>query len=131
MNRAEVRKAAEDLRDNGISNPFWASGALATVGNYILSTIRPDDEEPITAEWLISAGGKEYPCGVDFLMSTSDCGEYKTTLFINTISYALGQTTIEYHWRDNFQYGVVLPDTKTRHDFRRLAESLGVTLKEN
>lgn len=127
MNAKELREAAyrrwkqahkelidyelEDHDDPGMKS-HWED--MLEMSRHILATVRDDDDEPVTAEWLVSVG---------IIYS-----EFHDVFYSEDEAIELVQHSQEFMIREaDASLGVTV---KTRGQFRRLCEGLGITLKE-
>jgi len=111
--------------------PRFTVNALDVIDAY-LAEHQADDDEPITDEWLAAAGGvfEDNPSprvnGFVFVVQpeTAEQPGYLLRLIEGNCPAELRNT-----WRGGWEHGVGLPMQRTRGDFRRLCEALGVELK--
>ena len=111
MNAKELIEAAERMNEEWNTNRI-ASEDLQAVVNHILSTVRPDDDEPVTRERLEADG----------------CGMKKRVTELGNVYFSLPGSLMAYHPEKNRLFlngGSVELKVKSIGHLRRLVEALG------
>ena len=120
MNLREVREAADRLRNGWHSQSPKLLGDYETVCDFVLATIDPSPDEPITAEWLREVWGFE---------------EYSVYGSVTRLCVAVGEIMVRMHphtdgwdcYGDDFELPNLLT---TRQQFCDLARCLGIPRKQ-